>query len=821
MAIPAREQLPKNIINVLYKKTYQRVIVIFYELLRHHMQFKSAFDVSQDKAIPPIIDLTQESQEVRTTVINKLDEGRKSIQNVLSSLENLFSKERLSSDSKRNLLSIINYVKQAYISLRLTINCEKYIEVVNQYLVSPHAKEDFSINTWLNSMADTFESELRKNKIILKKEGLLLESTEYHINGHKAVLLYAFVNIFKNAIKFTAAKKIPGEITINLQHHPMNGFCLSVTDSGLGMTPEEMTKCFGEQLNKSIQGSGSGLRHIQTSLAQVQGKIVVESQKDIGSMFSITLPMTIIAIQPTEPSLVDTMPNLMPATASSLAAPSSFLSPLAYNSPQELFPQDVEISLEQQKIIAHEGRNVRQAAVGSLTGSIREMAKAILKLEAILSKMPSSPTQSTLQSYFGLMKHILKEQNTALNLEKFHDIIENRLLSPYAKEHFSINTWIHSMTDMVQSELTFDQITLIKAGLLKNQVEFVVNGHKALLLFAFVKILKSAIESSSLQQTNTEITVTLEQEKDTFCLSVTENSTNSTEQLEAHFMPIIQSLAVAKGQLTVMSNKENNTSTISLRLPFELIKTVDRQINYAAIRILVVDDNSTSLRTAKHTLLHMGFLDMNIALADSSKTAMEFFDQAQFFDVVLTDMNMPGGDGLALAAAIREHQQKIPPPAKTKIIILSGNSVQDLDIQQSIHLIDDILVKPLLPESLHTAFIKLYGTIIVAPRSGSQEGKASLLSLPPTPLEPFISLSPSKPSAACITEPLSLTALRPLPLLSLTSTESSGCGFFSKPSPAHSDYRDLPVSPRSAGPRSTPSPQNQDADPTNTALGNH
>ena len=68
------------------------------------------------------------------------------------------------------------------------------------------------------------------------------------------------------------------------------------------------------------------------------------------------------------------------------------------------------------------------------------------------------------------------------------------------------------------------------------------------------------------------------------------------------------------------------------------------------LRFLVVDDFSTMRRIIKNLLHDLGYA--NVQEADDGKTALPML-QAEPFDVLITDWDMPGMPGLDLLKAVR------------------------------------------------------------------------------------------------------------------------------------------------------------------------
>ncbi len=98
-------------------------------------------------------------------------------------------------------------------------------------------------------------------------------------------------NIAGNAIKFTTT----GGVDMRLMRQN-RALMIKITDSGIGLTEEEVEKLFTEfsQANDTIQkdfgGTGLGLAITKRIVEQLNGTIMVESRKGEGTSFTIVLP---------------------------------------------------------------------------------------------------------------------------------------------------------------------------------------------------------------------------------------------------------------------------------------------------------------------------------------------------------------------------------------------------------------------------------------------------------------------------------------------------------------------------------------------------
>ena len=98
------------------------------------------------------------------------------------------------------------------------------------------------------------------------------------------------MNLLGNAVKFTDS----GSIVVALESTP-NGFELSVTDTGIGIPPEDLPHVFDEfrqvdGIAKAQQGTGLGLSIARKSIELMGGTVEATSVIGQGSTFTISLP---------------------------------------------------------------------------------------------------------------------------------------------------------------------------------------------------------------------------------------------------------------------------------------------------------------------------------------------------------------------------------------------------------------------------------------------------------------------------------------------------------------------------------------------------
>lgn len=110
------------------------------------------------------------------------------------------------------------------------------------------------------------------------------------------LLKQVMLNLLSNAIKFTPAG---GKIQVIVKQFDESNIILSVCDTGVGISKDDMDKIFkpfsqlDNPIQKSVKGTGLGLVIIKKIVEMHKGKIDVQSEVGKGTCFHINLPRNV------------------------------------------------------------------------------------------------------------------------------------------------------------------------------------------------------------------------------------------------------------------------------------------------------------------------------------------------------------------------------------------------------------------------------------------------------------------------------------------------------------------------------------------------
>lgn len=132
--------------------------------------------------------------------------------------------------------------------------------------------------------------------LIAQRNGTLVQefnTHKYHFKVDEFHLSNALVNLLDNANKYSPEAP---QIRVRTRNEG-NWYVIEISDKGMGMDMTNKTRIFEKFFREetgnihNVKGQGLGLSYVKKIIELHKGQITVESQKGIGSTFTVKLPM--------------------------------------------------------------------------------------------------------------------------------------------------------------------------------------------------------------------------------------------------------------------------------------------------------------------------------------------------------------------------------------------------------------------------------------------------------------------------------------------------------------------------------------------------
>jgi CheY-like chemotaxis protein len=120
-------------------------------------------------------------------------------------------------------------------------------------------------------------------------------------------------------------------------------------------------------------------------------------------------------------------------------------------------------------------------------------------------------------------------------------------------------------------------------------------------------------------------------------------------------------------------------------------------------KILIVDDNNDLRMVVAKMLSWLGY---EVSSADSGEGGLGLFCQDQF-DIVLSDYEMPGMDGVALACSVKKSSPQTP------VVIMTGAGRETV-ISRKSTAVDEVIAKPFTLAQIDETIQNLAGRALFA-----------------------------------------------------------------------------------------------------------
>ena len=164
---------------------------------------------------------------------------------------------------------------------RLNSIVEQFLSLARPLEIKPEA---LRVQDLLNELATLVEGEAQQSKVQIR---VVAPLTLPPLKADREYLRQTLLNLILNGLQ-----AMPEGGTLTLKANTSNGnFLISVTDTGIGIAPENRRRIFEPYFTTKPKGSGLGLAIALRIIEAHGGTITVLSETDQGCCFQISLPL--------------------------------------------------------------------------------------------------------------------------------------------------------------------------------------------------------------------------------------------------------------------------------------------------------------------------------------------------------------------------------------------------------------------------------------------------------------------------------------------------------------------------------------------------
>jgi len=135
------------------------------------------------------------------------------------------------------------------------------------------------------SVNEIIGQDLNRCRMVFGEKGLSLnlhEESNLRVRSSPKIVAMVFGNLLRNACAYTDR----GLVTVSIVGH-----CVTITDSGVGMSKEHLGGIFKPYFNPQMnRGNGIGLSLVKRITERFDWHIDIESEQQLGTRVTVTLP---------------------------------------------------------------------------------------------------------------------------------------------------------------------------------------------------------------------------------------------------------------------------------------------------------------------------------------------------------------------------------------------------------------------------------------------------------------------------------------------------------------------------------------------------
>ncbi|MFD2999977.1 ATP-binding protein [Pontibacter toksunensis] len=372
----------------------------------------------------------------------------------------------------------------------------------------------------------------------------------------------------------------------------------------------------------------------------------------------------------------------------------------------------------------------KEAFVANMSHEMRTPLNVILGFSQQLRHTPLLPQQEEhLQAVNGAGEHLLHIVNDVLDLSKIeagklhinHTTFSLKQMLKEVEQAFALKAsskrvhFLFRADETIPDTLQGDALRLkqVLFNLVDNAIKFTHQGQ--VLVGLRLKSIRRTRVVLSIAVSDTGIGIPEDRIQDVFGeFNQADSSILRKYGGTGLGLSISRKLVEMLGGTLSLHSVVGKGTTFTFVLPLQVSKEAlpvapdiapAQSTTFQGLKALVIDDDAYSRKLCELILSRWG---MQVYLANDGKEAMDQVQQHQF-DVVLTDIQLPGVSGKTVARNIRRHDKEVP------ILALTANILSNEEGFYDNTAITGHLLKPFTEQELHQKLTKVLPPMPAAP----------------------------------------------------------------------------------------------------------
>ena len=230
----------------------------------------------------------EKAMQARSDFLSTVSHELRTPLNAINGLTHLLLEEK----PKKSQIEYLNSLKFSGNYLLKFIN-----EILEANRIESHKIDVEKINFDLKQLVNDVQNSLKEIALINNNhyEILIDENIPKHLVGDPIKISQVLINLINNSLKFTKNGKVAIDLKLIGTKDNFSEIKFKISDSGIGIPADKIDSIFESfsqgsiEINRTYGGTGLGLTIVKNLIEILGGKIKVESQVGVGSVFWFVL----------------------------------------------------------------------------------------------------------------------------------------------------------------------------------------------------------------------------------------------------------------------------------------------------------------------------------------------------------------------------------------------------------------------------------------------------------------------------------------------------------------------------------------------------